>query len=163
MNIDTNLRQAIHDLCFHEAGHLVALYHFGHEGHIRIKRETPDTITGYVSCKRSDLIDPWKRRVVGLAGRVANMIQWRNESAVEMDNPDDHHIDPREIAHDFMLSAGIGLIDLSESDAELAGNFEWQDVYATAVILKHKWDAVEFYALCEIRAGVLNEGGDHGE
>lgn len=137
-----------HDLeavCYHEAGHLVALLNQGGNGFIRID-EAADTTdlhnqksrAGRVIVLQSANTDEGKR-IVGIAGAIA-------ETLLRDPYPDE---DDLELTLDD---------DLSPTDSGLARVYTHETIETALRILRDNWDQVQHYAGCEI--GKL-EGADY--
>lgn len=118
-------------VCYHEAGHLVVLRHFGCLGAIRINPPvySDPSKTPFSGCVRPASLpdDPNARRIIGLAGVAAECLQ-------EIPN-----LDACELA-DWLEIQGI---EFSEADAEMAAGYQQHHLDYVVRLLRSKWQQVE--------------------
>lgn len=125
-------------VCYHEAGHLQMLRHFGCVGWIRIN--PPDysnpELTPFSGCVRTQGLptDPGARRLVGLAGIAAEHLQATSE-------PDT----------DYLAElVAIQEVRLSDTDAALASGYERRHLEQALRLLWSQWRHVEWVAYWEL-------------
>ena len=135
----------LENICFHEAGHLVALMKLGGHGFIRIDDDIDDgdlknqsAFSGRVIiCQMPETKE--SQRVVGLAGVLADMLN-RDPELDEVD------------AECYLEDPNC----LSPTDAELSEGYTQETVITAIELLRQNWAMVEHYAECEM--GKLDEG-----
>ena len=125
-------------VCYHEAGHLVMLHHFGCMGHIRINPpdySNPDLtpFSGYVQ-PVSLPDDLHARRMIALAGVAADCLR---------DTPD---LDASELG-DWLE---FNVVELSDADAALAEGYQQHHLDYVVRLLRSKWQQVIDAAFWEL-------------
>lgn len=118
--------------CYHEAAHLAVLRHFGGDGIMFIwERDEPPRheypFLGKVAITDHRRLTPHRLKLVALAGTVAEYLA----RDLEFD------------AVDIYEMVECGAESLSDSDAEMAGNYTARDFYKVAGLLETIWPKVE--------------------
>ena len=144
MTISETLNYDLENICYHEAGHLVALFDQRGDGFIRID-EAADTTDLHNQTSRTGRVIVCQgaatnegKRIVGIAGAMSEALYRDSEL-----NEDDAEL---------ILDEG-----LSPTDSEFARGYTQETIETALQILRRNWDQVRHFAECEI--GKL-EGGD---
>ncbi len=119
-------------VCIHESAHSIVAKHHGYEGWAFVCRDPyrPGSFNGAAHFDPIPRTSRVHRRMVGLAGIVAEQM----------------HADPKFNAYGLAEHLLSGALEISDHDADLAGQFENFHVAECAMLLKRLWPEIEAYA-----------------
>lgn len=125
-------------VCIHEFAHQEVARHFGADGHVRIHDNPNGGIDERYfggSFHRLTDVDVRSKRLIALAGTVAETLD---------DTPD---------LEGWQLVEWLdgGLDELSESDADIAGDFDEHDIDECIAVALSVWQEIERHAAFEAK------------